>query len=293
MINFFNQNSIELLDVILQGSKQSDEAMYYILQDRLRNRLQDKFDKLPSKISDDFSDVLNDFFLYLREGNETARLPYSALHTIRNKASFETWIVSTFWNFLNKQYRKKQQELMNVDDVILNDGSEHIEKEELISKASILIAYSHQSLPPRSQFLLLRTLLTLLDKDNALPDKEMAEAMGMSHILYRVTTHRIMKNVRKLMKRIESGDTPDLDNYHANMAASINKDFDTLYATLMRYYSSTLGMLDNEGAISKLRKRYYESTGTMLHEDSKPYGILSIYGFYNKLTRYTNLLSAA
>lgn len=63
MINFFNQNSIELLDVILQGNKQSDEAMYYLLQDRLRNKLQDKFDKLPSKISDDFSDVLNDFFI--------------------------------------------------------------------------------------------------------------------------------------------------------------------------------------------------------------------------------------
>jgi len=288
MNKFYSLNSLELLDVILQGDQQSDETMYYLLQDRLYNKLQDKFDKFPNKNSCDFSDALNDFFLYLREGNGTSHLPYSALHTIRNKGSFEIWIISTFRNFLNKKYSGKGQEWMNEDDVISAENSELLEKEELITKASLLIAYSHQTLPPRNQFLLLRTLLTLLNKDNALPDKEMAEAMGMSYILYRVTSHRIMQNIKKLMKRIESGDTLSLDDFHVNMAESINKDFDTLYTTLMRYYGSTLSVLDNEGSISKLRKRYYESTGFMLHEDIARYGSLSIYGFYNKLNNYVN-----
>lgn len=123
----------------------------------------------------------------------------------------------------------------------------------------------------------------MLKKENALPDKEMAEAMGMSHTLYRVTTHRIMQSVRKHLQNIEAGKKPLLDDYHRSMAESINNNFDTLYSTLMKFYNTTLVNLDKASTISNLRNRYHESTGFMLHEDIAQYGSLSIYGFYNKL----------
>lgn len=181
MDNFYNKKTSQLLELILQGNKQSDEAVYYLLQDRLYKKFEEKFNVQSNKNNEDLADVL--------------------------------------------------------------------------------------------------------DKSNALPDKEMAEAMGMSHVLYRVTTHRIMQSVAIHKKNIESGVKFNLDSYHTTMAECINNDFDTLYSTLIRYYDSTLCHLENVSAIRKLRKEYYNTTGVMLHEDIADYGSLSIYGFCNKLNR--------
>ncbi|MBQ0073933.1 MAG: hypothetical protein KBT34_07040 [Prevotella sp.] len=293
MNNFNNINSSRLLNIILLGDKQSDEAMYYLLHDRLYKKLEDKFNVQSNKNNEDLADVLDDFFLYLREGKGNSAHPYSVLSTIKNKGAFEAWVVSTFRNFLYNKFGKKQYTLVHEQGNVMAEDNNVMDKEELISKASILIAYSHQSLTPRNQFLFLRALLTLLNKGTALPDKDMAEAMGMSHVLYRVTTHRIMQNVAKNKKSIESGVKFNLDSYHTAMAESINNDFDTLYSTLIRYYDSTLSHLENVSAIRKLRKEYYNTTGVMLHEDIAVYGSLSIYSFYNKLNRCINQRSAA
>lgn len=293
MNNFNNINSSRLLNIILLGDKQSDEAMYYLLHDRLYKKLEDKFNVQSNKNNEDLADVLDDFFLYLREGKGNSVHPYSILLTIKNKGAFEAWIVSTFRNFLYNKFGKKQYTLVHEQRNLMAEDDNAQEKEELISNASILIAYSHQSLTPRNQFLFLRIILTMLNRGNALPDKDMAEAMGMSHVLYRVTTHRIMQSVAKHKKNIKSGVKLNLDSYHTAMAESINNDFDTLYSTLIRYYDSTLSRLENVSAIRKLRKEYYNTTGVMLHEDIADYGSLSIYGFYYKLSRCINQRFAA
>lgn len=293
MNKYYNISSTTMLEIILQENKQSDEAMYYLLRDRLYNRLEEKYNSVNGFQIVEFADVLDDFFLYLREGKGNTKRPYSILHTIRRKDAFESWIISTFRNFLNNQIAKKKHGIAYRENVMSSNDNNPLEKEELIHNASILIAYSHQVLSPRNQFLLLRTLLTLLNKENALPDKEMAEAMGMSHVLYRVTTHRIMQSVKKHQMNMESGMKPLLDDYHKSMAENINSDFDTLYSTLIKYYNTTLNSLENASAIINLRKSHYESAGFMLHEDIVPYGSLSIYGFFNKLNSSINQRFAA
>lgn len=283
MKNYSDISSVQLLDIILQDREQSDEAMYHILTDRLSEKLRLKYREHNSTLSDNFEDVIDDFFLYLRE--DKAERPYQALRTIRNKDTFEAWIVSTFRNFLTAKAAKTHQFRTTVGQSVTNDSND---KESLFRCAAYLIAYSHQELPPRSQFILLRTLLTLLDKSNALSDSEMAQAMGMTHTLYRVTSHRTMKNVKMWKERIESEGKPDLDQYHETMAEEIYNDFDSLYPTLVRYYDATLTEQEKALSITALRTKHYERTGYMLHENRIPYHGSDALCFYNELCSYLN-----
>lgn len=283
-----NYNSIptkELLDIILQDRKQSDEIMYFILKERIYDKLKDKYEVHERVLFDSFDELVDDFFLYLREGCGNPSLPYYVLHTIKKKEAIESWLVGTFRNYLTNRSKIEEQSYTLKEQQIAEDEEGSIDKEQLISNAAQLIAYSHQTLFPRNQFIFLRMLLSLLDKSNALPDIEMAKAMGMSHTLYRVTCHRIMQNVRQIKKQIESGEHLHLDDYHKSMAEQINNDFDSLYPTLIRYYSNSLESQEQMTSIMLLRNKYYLENGNMLYENIASYGKLTISGFWYKLNK--------
>ena len=288
MIDYRNIQTKDLLDVILQGCEQSDEVMYFVLKERIHGKLKEKYEIHERALFEDFEDIINDFFLYLREGRNNSAQAYQALRTIRKKEAFESWLIGTFRNYLTNRSNMEEQNYTLKGQHIAEETNGITDREQLICNAAQLIAYTHQMLFPRSQFIFLRTLLTLLDKSKALPDKEMAKAMGMSHTLYRVTNHRIMQSVKQYQKLIESGGYIQLDDYHKTMAEHINNDFDSLYSTLIRYYNITLQSQEQVLYITSLRNKYYQETGFMLHEDIAPYGSLSIYGFYYKLNSCIN-----
>ena len=286
MNDFKTYTSSELLSIILQGNKQSDEALYYVLKERVCGRLKEKYRTHEHVFFEDFEDVMDDFFLYLREGNGKVREPYHALHTIVNKEAFEGWLVSTFRNYLTNRSNAEEQTCELKEQSLKADEESANNQEPLICKVAQLIAYSHQVFLSRGRFIFLRALLTLLNKDNALPDKEMAEALGMSHTHYRVTVHRMKKNVLDFRKRLESGERLRLDEEHQQMAARIDDDFCSLYPTLIHYYNITLQKLKQEPEITALRQKHYELTGTMLHEDNATYRTMTIKAFLNKLNRW-------
>lgn len=286
MNDFKKLTSAQLLDIILQGNEQSDEAMYYVLNERVVERLKQKFKTQEYVLFEEFEDVLDDFFLYLREGNGKTREPYHALRLIVNKEAFEGWLASTFRNYLTNRSNVEEQ----MCDLNENALSTHEETEKdkglLIQKAAQLIAYSHQVFYSRGRFIFLRSILTLLNKDNALPDKEMAEALGMSHIYYRVTAHRMKKNVQNFRKRLDRGEHLRLDDEHKVMATRIDDDFCSLYPTLLHYYNATLQQLKQEPEITALRLKHYNLSGVMLHEGETEYGQQTINAFWNKMNRW-------
>ena len=63
MNKYYNISSTTMLEIILQENKQSDEAMYYLLRDRLYNRLEEKYNSVNGFQTVEFADVLDDFFL--------------------------------------------------------------------------------------------------------------------------------------------------------------------------------------------------------------------------------------
>ena len=282
----------EFIDIILSGGKQADEAMYYLLHQRYNNRLKDRFVVFESRLMDEFDDIVEDFFLYLREGKEgIAHEPFQSLRRIRKKEAFESWIVSTFRNYLSVRAEKEEKITTTwLSEESVQDSrnfSSDLTDERKLTVAAHLIAYAHQVFYPRSRFIFLRSLLTMLNKQQALPNEEMAQALGMTEISYRVTSHRLKCCLAKYHILLLQGKILALDDSHRQMAACIYDDFTHLYPTLMRYYGQTLETLDYADPIKRLRQEYYDATGRMLHEPETAYLLApSISVFWNRLNRF-------
>ena len=226
---------------------------------------------------------MEDFFLYLRE---SGRYPYQALRRIKNNDAFEKWLLTAFRNYLSNRAQAEEQLYRLSDNAFDETTSSAITDEQKLQIFSQLIAYAHQVFYPRGRFIFLRSLLTMLNKQKALPNVEVAKALGMTDISYRVTLHRMKCNLTKFRQRLMHGEKLLLDDEHQLMAQRINDDFDQLYPTLLIYYNQTVDTLKCAEDIKRLRQQYYEATGLLAHEpelDSP--GRTTVKAFWNKLNR--------
>lgn len=295
----------DFVDIILEGGERGDEAMYYLLHERLGRQLRGRFEVYQHQLLDEYEDVVEDFFLYLREGGthpsvlRTAPLgqgdndwtPYPSLRRIQKKESFEAWILNTFRNYLtvraNAEKLMFRTSLKEENMATTDTDSSPLTDERKLTVASNLIAYAHQTLYPRDRFIFLRTLLTLLNKQQSLPNDEMARALGMSDIAYRVTVHRLKGKLARIRTRLLRNDLLPLDDIHRQMAQHINDDFTDLYPTLGKYYVLAIDDLKHSDAIKRLRQEYYETTGKILHDSESIYSLSpSISAFWTQLSRF-------
>ena len=277
----------DFVDIILHDANRSDEAMYYLLHQRLEHQLHERYDVYHQQLYDGYEDVVEDFFLYLREGeNGQNRMPYQSLRRIKNKDSFEAWLLNTFRNYLSNRAQAGECLYRLSDNAVDETISYVVTDEQKIAIASQLIAYAHQVFYPRGRFIFLRLLLTMLNKQKALPNEEVAKALQMTHLAYRVMAHRMKQNLSKFRDRLIHGERLRLDDEHQLMAHHICDDFIHLYPTLLTYYNQTIDTLKCADAIRQLRQDYYEATGIMAHEPEFDYpGRITIKAFWNKLNR--------
>lgn len=279
----------DFVDLILSHQEQGDEAMYYLLHQCLEHQLRERYEVYRRNVFDGFEDVIEDFFLYLREGSDGRnRVPYQSLRRIKSKDAFEKWLLTTFRNYLNNRSQAEERASFTSFSDCMDDDSEEspLTDEQKLSVCSQLIAYAHQVFYPRGRFIFLRSLLTMLNKQKALPDKEMAAALGMNHLAYRVMQHRMKANLARFRQRLLQGEHLRLDDAHQQMADHIYNDFTHLYPTLLTYYTQTIGTLKCADAIRQLRQEYYEATGTMAHEPEPTISIITTaHSFWEKLNR--------
>lgn len=288
--SFEHKSLPELLDVILTGNSEGDEAMWYVLNERINDSMQKKFRDYESLLWDSYEDLVDDFFLYLREGKQGSKqVPYSALRTINNKEAFESWLLSTWRNYLSNRVESEclpRCGVSEIDESILTaiNDNKYIADERKIEIVSLLIAYCLQVFLPQGRFIFLRSMLTILNKEQALSTKDMAEALGMTEISYRVVNHRMKANEREFLKRIINGETLRLNEEGKKIATQINEDFDKLYAVLLRCYIDTLQTLKQRDTIQSLRLNNIKTDGTLLHEPDYITKV-GIRTFWNKLKK--------
>ena len=274
----------DFVDIILQKKDRNDEAMYYLLHQRLEHQLRERYDVFHQQLYDDFEDIIEDYFLYLRE---SGRYPYQSLQRIKNKNAFETWLLNTFRNYLSNRVKVEERMTHSThSDHEFHPSDDSLSDEQKLTIASQLIAYAHQVFYPRGRFIFLRTLLTILNSQRAISDREMAEALGMTHIAYRVTVHRMKQNVVKFRARLLHGEHLNLDEEHLVMAYAINDDFTNLYPTLFNYYTQCINSLKTGNAVKNLRQQYLDARGMELHEPDIFRTRLTIASFWNKLNRF-------
>ena len=277
----------DFVEMILKGD---DEAMYYLLHDRLKHPLHDRYEAYSNHLCDDYEDVIDDFFLYLRENG---RYPYEPLQRIKKKEAFESWLLNTFRNYMSNRAETEGQGFSSqpnceAHSLIVSDGG--IGDEEKIRIVSRLIAYAHQVFYPRGRFIFLRSLLTMLNKQRAVPNKEMAEALDMSDLAYRVAVYRMKQNVKRFRERLLNGETVRLDDEHQQIADYINRDFIHLYPTLFRIYLECIDTLKTSTAVKDLRKQYLEERGYAVHEPNADSPIrVRIPAFWEKLNRWITI----
>lgn len=291
----------DFVGIILGGGERADEAMYFLLKHVLYLPLRRLYEKVQNQLFGDFDDILNDFFFHLREGDairngqnratvETGgnvgdaqpasdyRRPYPSLRRIRNRQAFVQWMLHTFRNYLVVRIAKEAPPtLIELDPDSASNAdvpSSILTDEQKLSFASDLLAYAHQELPPRDGFILLRSLLTMLDKRQSLPNEEMAEALGMTDVTYRVTVHRVKDRLARYRTRLLQGKPIHLDEPHRRMAQRINEDFLHLYPTLLYYYTLSINTLvpDHADAVKRLRQDHLAKTGDLFHEPAVSYG---------------------
>ena len=286
---FASFSNSQFTDIILHNAQQSDEAVFYLLHHRLDRQLREIYETYHRQLFDSFEDITDDFFLYLREGKDgTNRLPYQSLQNIKSSNALETWLQNTFRNYLSN--RTKDEERITYSDVSIENLSDDLSisltAEQKLNIVAHLIAYALQVYYPRGRFILLRMLLTMLNKQKALPNQEIAKSLGMTDISYRVSVHRIKCNLTKFRQRLLKGENLRLDDEHQQMALQISDDFSHLYPTLLAYYTQTIDTLKCADAIKQLRQEHYETTGLMAHEPtSDDYTQITIKAFWNKLYR--------
>lgn len=274
-----------LVGIILDGGVRADKAMYYLLRHRLYLPLKRRYEIFRHLLPDDFDDVLDDFFLYLRDGStehsEPAggkRVPYPSLRRIRNREAAGQWLLHTFRNYLILRTDREgplTRSRISADSVsAISSAPSILTDEEKLSFASDLLAYALQEMSPRDGFILLRTLLTMLDKRQSLPNEGMAEALGMTDVSYRVAVHRVRDRLTRYRTRLLQGEPLHLDGPHHRMSQRINEGFLHLYPTLLSFYDQCVGALspDLADAVSRLRQSHFDSTGSLLHESAAPYG---------------------
>ena len=282
----------DFVDIILEGGERGDEAMYYLLHQRLERQLRGRFEVYQHQLLDDFEDVVEDFFLYLREGKSGwSKTPYQSLRRIRKKESFESWMLNTFRNYLTVRAETENQlastSLQEENVSVTDKTSSLLTDERKLIIAANLIAYAHQTLYPRDRFVFLRTLLTILNKQQALPNGEMASALGMSVLAYRVCVHRLKGKLSYIRTCLLRNDMLPLDDLHRQMAQLINSDFTHLYPTIGRYYVLSIDDLKCANAVKRLRQEYYETTGQMLHESESVYSLApKISAFWTRLSKF-------
>ena len=254
---FASFSNSQFTDIILHNAQQSDEAVFYLLHHRLDRQLREIYETYHRQLFDSFEDITDDFFLYLREGKDgTNRFPYQSLQNIKNSEALETWLQNTFRNYLSN--RTKDEERISYTDVSIEDLTEDssisLTEEQKLDIVAHLIAYALQVYYPRGRFILLRMLLTMLNKQKALPNQEIAKSLGMTDISYRVSVHRIKCNLTKFRHRLLKGENLHIDNEHQQMAQQICDNFCHLYPTLLAYYTQTIDTLKCADAIKQLRQ---------------------------------------
>ncbi len=92
----------------------------------LEHPLSERYDVYHHQLNNSFEDVLEDFFLYLREGSDNGfHLPYQSLRRIKNKDTFETWLLNTFRNYLSNRAAAEEKIFTTSDpDNVSDDAKE-------------------------------------------------------------------------------------------------------------------------------------------------------------------------
>ena len=247
-----------------------DNALYRVLTESLRARLLRRFRPYEKRAPFAFEDALQEFFLYLRGDANNA---YSIFRELKDASAADAWLITTFRNFVSKKSRYGVYAVVgDIPDLsdcpgCPQDKLQNNPQDEQQKVLSTMIAYCYQELPLVQRFVFMRMILTYLDRDRALPQKDVALVLGLSHIYYRVLCNRVKAFALQVKGRILAGERLLLNMNALEMRDRLDADFGGWYDLLSSYYAETINQFTQAEEINAMRYSYAtESPGMMLHD---------------------------
>ena len=239
-----------------------DNALYRVLTESLRPRLLRRFRSYEKVAPFAFEDALQEFFLYLRGDANNA---YSIFKELKDASAAGAWLITTFRNFVSKKSRYGVRAVaMDIPDLSDCPSRPQNEQQKVLSA---MIAYCYQELPLVQRFVFMRMILTYLDRNRALPQKDVALVLGLSHVYYRVLCNRVKAFAMQVKGRRLAGERLPLNMYALEMRDRLDANFSGWYDLLSSYYAETIAQFTQAEEINALRYSYAtESPGMMLHD---------------------------
>lgn len=268
-IVYDNYSADEYYEWIVNNSN-NYEPVYYLIKKRLCGLLLRVYNDYGFGLNDDFDDTVNDFFLYLYDGDSSrSQRPFAMMERVRNKASFFGWVVGTYRNFLLNKAREEEKRHQLIEQVRIRfqDQDYQGREDQLWLFLCTAIAYADQLFTPRNRFVCYRFLLSLLDHTRAIPQEQMAVALNMHPVTYRVCTKRQKEKLQEFVLIQETGRLLDLDPSHVMFRDTMMNGFSRLYDLLMDRYDQTMSLLPTAEKVRTLRLNYGRFHGTTMHEE--------------------------
>lgn len=259
----------------MKDQKKIQDLLYKSLQPTLKAIYRTQV-RLSNNRLQNYEDCRDDFYLFLYHGPDYMRTaglpPFSILENIDNPECLNSWIASAFRLFLIHMANRPGvgqlapetcEKYAGSTDVPELTGLEDDSNPEAVCDA---IAYCLQECSAMGRFLLLRWLLSVLDKNLEIPQRPMAAAAGISHAQYRVGTKRQKDKLAKTVRqRLEKG-TVSLDAQHAELSRELQDNIDSLYGCLKEHYEKCIDNLPNGRYINALREEQGAARGLSLHD---------------------------
>lgn len=251
----------QLQTMILCRNEESDQVAYYLLRYKLFDKLTTIY--LDANIADDISDVLLDFYLYIKEGGKDSK-PYQCLESVRSVLSLERYLLNMFRNFVTDRWKQSMKEEKAKTEFKSNtaDSYNHL-RDRRIEQFGWLLAYANEEMPVRERFIFFRNLLATLDKSIVISNERMADAMGLTYSNYRQIDSRCRKEIVNRLEDYQQGVIPNLSKASQHLVQQVVSDFENTAKILTSLYTSTLALLDCKAEIECLRQE--EMAGVSSH----------------------------
>lgn len=243
------------------------KVIHHLIGTRLRPALYKTY--LSSGLHEryDFNDSLEDFLLFLYDGpaymQEAHLPPFSMMLRISNVNALYSWITSTYRLFLLQQHGRDG--LAELPGMTLPETG-HEGRDDAFGAICDSIAFCYCNNTPVGRFILIRWLLTVLERERAIAQEPIAAALGLKAVTYRVGTARQKQKLRETLRSRQSGKGATTDKSIGVMSRHLADEFDNLYECLAGYYDECIASLPQASEIQELRRLLSRGQEKLLHE---------------------------
>ena len=261
----------EFADWLSAGDEQAFRAACHLIHIRLKGelrRLYENYDGASAAVGS-FDDSLDGFLLWLHGGHAAGKKPFAAVGTLRDRTRFFSWIKACYKRYLLAAISELRRAAQTQAAAAADASSSVTGQEARIEAVVTAIAYALQTSDADSRLLLLRWLLSVLDPRRSLGNEAVARALDVSHVAYRVKTHRIKTALQACVASLMRGRRrPSLDEAHLMLRDQLSDGFGPLlYDVLYERYEEALAQHPARERLLALDRQ-----NRRLHESDAPQG---------------------